>query len=405
MVISKKYFNSCTLYILLWVLYSLQGTLYATGGIISRGILLILILWSLYHCYGVNTSQRYRDLPSFIKILNVFIIIHTIYGIILILSGKKLYTMEDYTLTSNLDYLKNVYISTLPIYAFYNFTKKRLITEDFVRAFVIFILCVTIIRFFNAQQQQLAQAMAMRSTREEFTLNVGYSFLHLMPLIFFWNKKPLLQYFLLLVCVCFIIMCMKRGAIMLGAVCFAYFLYSMLKLTKGVKRIVIIAISAIAIMVTVSFVQNMLETSEYFQHRLDQTLEGDSSNRDTIYATFLDHFLNERNPLRILFGNGANATLTIGTNYAHNDWLELAINCGILGLVVYFLYFVTLLKNGIKLQRTNADYSRVLFMSLLILFGASFVSMSYASMGISQTFAIGFLLAHIKQGKKTAENF
>ena len=118
----RQYLNKCNLYILLWVLYSLQGTLYASGSIISQGILAILLLWSIYYCFVVNTKYYSRELPSFIKAVNIFLIMATIYGVVLILSGKVLYITEgDIIKTSNFDYLKTIYISLLPIYSFFEF--------------------------------------------------------------------------------------------------------------------------------------------------------------------------------------------------------------------------------------------------------------------------------------------
>ena len=142
----RQYLNTCNLYILLWVLYSLQGTLYASGSIISQGILAILLLWSIYYCFVVNTKYYSRELPSFIKAVNIFLIMATIYGIILILSGKELYITEgEITKTSNLDYLKNVYISLLPLYSFYEFSKRKLLIEEHIRVLIFILFVVAII--------------------------------------------------------------------------------------------------------------------------------------------------------------------------------------------------------------------------------------------------------------------
>ncbi len=399
MIISNKYFNSCTLYILLWSLYSLQGMLYVSGSIISRAILLILLIWSLYQCYVVNTRNKFRDLPAFIKIVDIFLLMHTIYGGILMLSGKQLYITEgDYILTSNFEYLKTIYMSLLPLYVFYNYSRNGRITEYVIRVAVLLLLSVTIIIFFGSYQQRLAEAMSLRSTRDEFTLNVGYEFLHIIPLLFFWNKKPVMQYSLLIICVGFIIMCMKRGAIIIGVVCVVYFLFSMLKSTKGIKKFTIVLMSILAIVATASIVQNLLETSDYFQYRIDQTLEGNSSNRDILYSQFFNHFINEQSPLKILFGNGANATLIVGMNYAHNDWLELAINCGMLGLVVYLLYFIALIKHWIRSKHNNLVYN-ILGMTTIIMFASTLFSMSYNNLSLSIVLCLGYCLGQSQQKK------
>lgn len=395
----KQYLNICTLYILLWCLYSLQGTLYASGSIISQGILAILLLWSIYDCFTVNTKYYSRKLPSFIKAVNIFLIMATLYGIALILSGKELYITEGEIIkTSNLDYLKNVYISLLPLYSFYEFSKRKLLTEEHIRVLIFILLGVAIMDFIENQENQLMAALEIGSTKEEFTLNSGYGFVHLIPLCLFWYKKPIIQIVLIVTCAIFIVISMKRGAILIGAICILYFVFSALRNLKGKQKFGIIMLTIISSIAIIGVIQNMIETNEYFNYRIEQTLEGDSSNRDIIYAKYWNHIQNEQSPFLLLFGNGANATLTIGNNYAHNDWLEIAINNGLIGVVIYIAYFIGIIKDYIKSRkRLKYYYSNSLLMSILILLSTSLFSMSYGSIEISQTLAMGFVLAAINR--------
>lgn len=395
----RQFLNISNIYILLWALYSLQGTLYASGSIISQGILAILLLWSIYYCFVVNTKYTSNELPRFFKAVNAFLIIATIYGIILILSGKELYVTEvEIVKTSNLDYLKSIYISLLPLYSFFEFSKRKLLTEEHIRVLIFILLGVAIMDFIEDQERQLMAALELESNREEFTLNSGYKFLHLIPLCLFWHKKPIIQIVLVVTCAIFIVMCMKRGAILIGAICILFFVFSALRNMKGKQKFGIMALIFFASIVVIGVVQNMIETSEYFSYRIEQTLEGDSSNRDVIYSKYWNHIKNEQSPLRFLFGNGANATLTIGPNLAHNDWLEIAINNGLLGVIIYIWYFIALLKDYVQSKKhLKYYYSNALLMCFIILFSATLFSMSYNSIGISQAIAIGFILAEIDQ--------
>ena len=103
----KNYFNICNLYILFWCIYYLQGTLYASGSIISQMLLLMLMVISGY--YFVIANARY-DTPLFIKVLNIFIGVLTIYGIILMLDPTPIYV--GFTLSkelSKIEFLKSIY--------------------------------------------------------------------------------------------------------------------------------------------------------------------------------------------------------------------------------------------------------------------------------------------------------
>ncbi|MBO7312572.1 MAG: hypothetical protein J6U82_07175 [Alistipes sp.] len=390
----KNYFNPSIIYVLLWCLYSLQGTLYATGGIISRTLLLILLAWSIYSCFKVNFSNR-KPLPSFIKAINAFLIVATIYGGILMLSGQDLYVeLSNYVKISNFQYLKDIYISLLPIYTIYNYAQNGYITKQHIGPLLLLFIGITWVEYYQAQANSLAAAMAIGSTREEFTNNTGYLFLSILPLLLMWNKRYITKYILFIICIGGIILCMKRGAIIIGAVCAIYFIYSSLKAAKGSTKFAIVILSILAIIGTTLIVQKMLATSDYFVYRIESTLDGDSSNRDITYSNLWNIFINEPNSLKILFGRGANATIILMNNYAHNDWLELAINQGLLGVVIYVYYFIALLKDVRCIRRVNRTDYNVLLMSFFILFAQTLFSMSYNTVSIALALAIGLVLAN-----------
>lgn len=385
----KKYINNCSIYFLLWCLYYLQGALYTTGGGISKCILLILLLWSATIFVKVNTNSY--TLPSFFKVVNIFLLLTTIYGLLLVSSGQELYIKENGPrfISSNHTYLKNIYISLLPIYVFYYYTKKRTLNNKFIIYFILCLLAINIINFFYQFKEQMMLADAHI---DGVTLNIGYSFLALIPLLLL-NNKPIIQYFLLIITIVFIIFSMKRGAVLIGAICFLYFIYTTIRDANGKMKTVALILSAVAILSMLFIIDNLLSSNDYFVHRIEETLEGDSSNRDTIYSDLFNHFISETNIFRLLFGNGANSTLRLASNFAHNDWLEIAINNGVIGLFVYLCYFIALLRDYSHIKRHNNLHSRIILMSFIILFLSSLFSMSYSSINIAISIALGYTLA------------
>lgn len=391
MVISKKYFNSCTLYILLWVLYSLQGTLYASGSIISQGLLAIIMLLSFYYVFIVNT--QYKVLPGFLRILNVFLLMLTAYGVVLMLSGTTIYV--DFVLsgaTSKISFLKTAYMSLLPIYAFYHFGKTKLLTGDIIRLLSLFLLIVTTISFIRNQNEMLAEALMDGSSREEFTNNIAYNFLGLLPLAFFWHKKPLIQYLFAAYIFIFIIAGMKRGAILIGAVCFVWFIYRTWKVAHGKQRALITVLTILIAIVGAKYIADFYAASEYFQYRMKQTAEGESSGRNEIYSTLWNHFINETSFLKILFGNGALQTITIAGLLAHNDWLEILTCHGVIGVFIYILYFIALIKHWLRSKTDNLVYN-ILGMTIIIMFASALFSMSYNSLSLAVTICLGYCLS------------
>lgn len=380
-----KIFNQCNIYITLWCLYYLQGTLYASGSIISQAILAILLVMSICNAYIVN---RHYKLPIFFKGLNVLIAMFTIYGIAIIVSGEKLMT-KNYTIVANYEYLKAIYISLLPIYSAYLYTIKGQLTKKSISIWIFFWILVATAQFYRNEREALEKYI---SNRTEITNNSGYLFLALLPSLVVFNKKPIIQFPLLLYCISFVVMGMKRGAIIIGLIIFCYFIYRTYKTSSRKNRKYIITFSFLVIFLATSFIMKMMAENDYFNQRVEQTLEGDTSGRDVIYGGLINHFLDETNALNFFLGNGAQATLKFNGAFAHNDWLEILINNGIIGVFTYIIYWICFVNSWLKSKSTINAFSALL-MILLISFMQTLFSMSYGSLEIYMTLSLGYFLA------------
>lgn len=386
----KKYFNICNLYIVLWCLYYLQGVAYASGSAISQMLLLVIMFISGYYFVKVNSQYK---LPMFLKVLNIFILMMSAYGIALMFDPRPLYFDFEFTQSvTKLEFLKTLYISLLPVYAMFYFTKQQLLTVESIQGLSIILIISTTLSYFQAQEEALEKALELGSKQEEFTNNMGYRFLQIFPLMFFWQRKPVVQYILMGYIFTFIVMGLKRGAILIGAVCLLWFLYRMLVPSTKKTRITIVLLTIAMLIVGSYYVADFYATSEYFQYRVDQTLEGNSSGRDNIYTLLWEYFINQESFANILFGGGAMMTIMIVGNYAHNDWLELAVCQGLLGVVVYIVYYATLFAAFYRSKKAPLIYN-ILGMVFLIVFISSFISMSYNSLSLAITLCIGYSMA------------
>lgn len=385
----KLRINVCHIYLLVVLLCAVDGWLYSSGGFLAQGLQYVLILMSLYYMVYANV---YYKLPLYFKALNVLLVMFTIYGFLLLKSGEQLFVMVNMNEVANTRYLKLIYKSLLPIYAFYVFAQKGLLTEQTMKFMFFVFLALSIRSFFKSEEAMLRKALEKGSSAEEFTNNVAYTFVGLLPALVLFHKKPLIQYLCLAVCGYFIISGMKRGAMLSGGVCLVWFLVSNLREAPRNRRWIIAVVSLIVIAVGFYFIQYMMETSAYFQYRIAQTQAGESSSRDMLYATFYNHFIHEDNPFRFLFGYGANATLKIGENFAHNDWLEIAINNGLLGLVIYLVYWICFFVTWRKTKEQPQAFM-ALGMSQIILFLATLFSMSYDSVSRCSAMVLGYYLA------------
>lgn len=375
-------------YIFLWVIYGLQGTLYPHGNYLSVGSLALSMALSLY--YYVYANLHYK-LPTPMKILSFLLLIWTIYGMIPILfgTGQTAFQIQPFS------YLKGIYMSLLPIYAFYVFARQDLLTEDRLRFFTIVFFLVAIASFYDYQRMAL---LMVENNREEVTNNAGYVFASLIPLIPVYWRKPLLQYVLLGVCMLFVLIGMKRGAIIGGVISSVWLLLESFRQKniegKRDRRSYWRLLGTIAIVIgAVYAVQYMINTSDYFNQRITLTLEGDYSGREIMYGSYFNWYINQSNVFNQLFGNGADATLRFFTDYAHNDWIEMLIDNGLIATVLYAIYWVSLLVmlwKGARGSTTTMMLGCFIFIYLL----KSFFSMSYNGVTEYAACALGYALVN-----------
>lgn len=388
----KPRFSFCNLYILLWLVYTMQNLVFGSTGT-SFATIIILFLVGVSAYYTLYALVRYK-MPSYMKGLTLLVAMFTVYGLALILSGRVIVkTSGEGEVVANYNYIKQIYISLLPVFPFYVFTRQGKLDRNMLRNWAIVFLLLTIVSYFFTSQQYVIEA---EDETEEFTNNLGYAFLPLIPLLAFWNRNRTIQYVGLTVVMLFVLLCYKRGAIIIGAICVAVFLIRTIRSTSGTRKVWAVVLSVVVILAGVYFVSHLLETSEYFNRRLEETAEGSSSGRDELYGVFWNHFKNETNLLLFIFGNGANATLTIGDNYAHNDWLELAINQGLLGIIIYIVYWLGFYKSW-KKSAFDGDIHLAIGLCLIIYFLKTIFSMSYGGMTLYANICIGYCMARLSE--------
>ena len=383
------------LYLGLWSLYWLQGTLFPSGGYMSQGILAILLLVSIYYFF---ISHFKYQLPPVMKTMTLMVVLFMVYGLFAIISGQTYYISENGLTVKAYGYLKNVLISFLPVYTVYVETRQGHLTEKSMRIWTLIFLAVAIIGFYRRQSDSLAQLALAGSMRDEVVNNSTYSVLALMVLIPLFKQRPFVQYVLFAACMFFILIGLKRGAIVCGSAAMLWFLFNYRRGTKkGVGVFLLTAAVVVAALYAVSY---MLETSAFFNQRLEATLAGSSGHRDEIYRILFNHFIYETSILQFLFGNGANATLKIAMNYAHNDWLEMAIDQGLFMVIVYAVYWFRMYKT---IRRSRGDDTVYLMLSLffVIYFIKTFFSMSYSELPTWASAGLGFALANYSVENET----
>lgn len=386
--------NPCNIYLSFLTFYLIQGVMIPTGGtVFSQLIVSCAMLMGIY--YTVKTICL-PNIPVYFTGLNMLFFMFIIYGILLLFSNHHYIIIFSWSEVPNSTFLKNIFLSLPNVYVFYYFSRKGYLTEKALKKWVIVFLASSVFRYIDNQMAFLNMMQLKGVQTKEMTNNMGYLFVALMPTIAVFKDKVRIQYGILILCMAFIMMAMKRGAIIVGTIMLIYILYFNYKYNKNVSKRKVIVFSLFIIVAAYFITEYMLESSDYFMSRIEQTKEGNSSGRNALYEKYWTHFKNETDIIKYLFGNGANATLGIGVNYAHNDWLEIAIDEGVLGLVIYCIYWFCFWRTiaSIKYNITAKLVLTLTFISFLIM---TVFSMSYTEYSIYSCSVFGYYLAHYKE--------
>lgn len=376
-LLNPRALNKCDVYIALWCLYFLQGVLYPVGGFVSQSLLMGLLVYSLYFLFYANSHYV---MPSYYKGLNALLGIFICYGVfMLLIHGSKIYSpMGQSIVTKN--YLQIILSSFLPLYPLYVFAKEGLLTTRRMRVWTILFFIVATACFFREERERLNRLILEGSQAEEVTNNSGYTMLTLIPLLVLFKRWPIIQYIGMGFIMYFVTIAMKRGAIIVGVLCLVYFLYSTFRNSSPKTKFGLILLTCCIAYIGSAFISDYAENSAYMQSRIEDTKAGNTSGRDVYYKALWNHFLTESGPVEMIIGNGAEGAFYSVGYIAHNDWLEILLGQGLLGVLIYIIYWTVFLKAW--KNALNPDVKIIIGIVFLIFFTKTFFSMSYQTMTI-----------------------
>lgn len=364
----------------MYLVYFAQSTLFPGAAIIGQGLIFLILLIGFVSL--IRTLLSPAPVPGPLKWIIALLIVLTI---AYILSPKFVYSRLLST-TSTLNQFKDMVAYFLPIFTGYQIgLHKRLSPNQWI-VIVLILLTIAINSFLEIKVNAI-----QRYKQEESTNNSAYIFLYILPFIpLILRKYKIMAFALLSTCFIFVMMGAKRGAILCMVGMLIYLMWWYLK-KRGVSFNTIVVIQFLITALVIGFNYFFTE-SDYLQNRLKQTLEGGMSHRDVIYSQLWGTWVNAGFPTQI-FGQGSAQTVIIAGNYAHNDWLELLTDVGLLGVFIYLMIFVSLLHSRNKLQKHSPEQAA--FTAVIVFwFLKTIFSMGMGIMGGISMMLIGTLIGN-----------
>lgn len=377
----KKYF--CDIYILTWCAYLLQRNLDIRGSI-AQNLFLILVLISLaYVIYVIFKVKK----SIYVKGLLAVLLMAIVYGSYSMMTRSYIIARyADYTQYTSFAYLQMFFRSLLPFFVFYTITLKRSFSNFALLRFFCYFLITYILGFYYLVFQDQWSTGELNGT-----FNIGYRIMGLIPMLYIININKNAKLLLLLIIITLVVLSSKRGAIFTGIVLFLIYLKNDYKKITTRRFVMATVLLVVLSSYLYNFFLEMFWQSAGMQSKFAKTLAGDTNGRDDIYNFFYNYIFTNNSFVHFLFGNGADSTLTTLGQYAHNDWLEIGMNQGLLGILIYLFYWICFYKQW-KIGNKNSNYDHCIFSILLAYFLISFFSMSINDMPHCATFALAYAI-------------
>ena len=338
---------------------------------------LVRVLW--------HKSNRFASLLFLFWIIN---------AVSFILSSRFVY-YGSFKMDS-LIVFKSITIALFSYYPFYYFAQKGFIHSAGFRKFLESLFIVLIINFFYYRV-----SLRTEFESDNVVVNQSYLFVQLLPLLFIFFKGKI-SYILFIISSLIILIGTKRGAIAcLSAEILVYLYYLLRYNTYGRKhRGTIFVLAVITLGVGINFISGQ----DFLSERLLETgseydLSGDIRRMryTTLYDAFFDSNLKE-----ILFGYGFAQTVSICGGLAHQDWVELLIDNGLIGFIPYIFLIISCIitaKQWPSDYMISMKYAMICCVAIWCLMGT--FSMVYASRECFLLFmTIGIIQGNYEYHKK-----
>jgi len=176
-----------------------------------------------------------------------------------------------------------------------------------------------------------------------------------LPFAFALKEKKLFKIILISLFLIIALLSLKRSIILASFLSTLFYVILTLDKKKIIKYI--FNFYTIIIIGVVIYVYKFLEelVIESVIGRFENIKEDRGSGREDIYNTLLDTFWNS-NTIQVWLGHGYKATLRFEGVLAHNDFLNILFDFGIIGFSLYIILILLLIKKVINRYRYSTYY-------------------------------------------------
>lgn len=244
-------------------------------------------------------------------------------------------------------------------YTFYNISNR--VDEKIIYLGTIIACVFVLITFIQTYQFQL-----LNSLTGDARAGSLYFYLFLLPLFLTSRSKYMKLGAIVFVAGSMVFSLKRGGFISFGLALIVYYLVS-IRISNGkfkVKNLIFLVFTLIAIYVVISL--GFQTYADEMILRLDSMAEDEGSNRVEVYKATWNMITNS-DALSLWFGHGWDSVFKNSPENlsAHNDFLEVIYDFGILALILYLYLYYRIFKSMFILIRNRSEYAPALAFSLI----------------------------------------
>lgn len=356
---------------------------------IATGLLLVVNII----CLNRFVVQRKKSNRT----LSFSILLFCLINIISWAFSPKTVVSDSYGNVSTSFMMTATVVNLTSFYTVYILTERKILVLSKIEVFFFWMFLISIVSYIFTYR-------TLDFTSSQGTANNdGYLILFLFLVL---ALKGLDKRTLLFLVVFFLVLfSAKRGALLclgLTTILFIYFKY-----LKGRQRSLIVKcfllIVIIGILATTTYL--VYQGNSNLQTKVTAAEEGNSSGRDYMYETCYAAWEKADIKEQIFGLQYAGAFKVIGVT-AHNDWLDLLISCGVVGVISYAFLFIALIIRYIKIKEVLSNTERFCFLTaVLVWLLKCFFSQAYFSREIIYSIIIiGYILAQAEENYAILKN-
>ena len=265
-----------------------------------------------------------------------------------------------------------VFISTLLPFVFWTLGDKMCAQKgrEFVSVYVPFCFMGLVLFFF------LKFDASFLLDKEYAAINASYSVLYFMPFLLI-SEKRMIRLLAIILTAMVTIASLKRGGMVSLSMGILAYLWAYSKVVSGraisVRGIIIVAIVVVALAIVVIRINDSVDGMIF--NRFSSLENDEGSGRKDIYKGVINMIANS-SPIGLLFGHGWGGVArdsSFGLS-AHNDFLEVIYDFGLIVFFCYILFLYRLIVRMIYMLRYNQRSAPAFLASITIFLLNSLVS-------------------------------